>query len=47
MRTDASVTNDDPEVGAASRERPTAAQLVELLQTAYPINWEQHLRKRY
>jgi hypothetical protein len=28
------------------REGPTVAQLVELLQTAYPINWEQLLRKR-
>jgi hypothetical protein len=46
MRTDASVTNDDPGLGGGSRECPTAAELVELLQTAYPINWEQHLRKR-
>ena len=46
MRTDASVTNDDPGLGGASRECPTAAQLVELFQTAHPINWEQLLRKR-
>jgi hypothetical protein len=46
MRTDASVTNGDPGLGEPSRECPTAAQLVELLQTAYPINWEQLLRKR-
>ena len=46
MRTDASVTNGDPGLGEPSRECPTVAQLVELLQTAYPINWEQLLRNR-
>src|SRR5438105_14900857 len=46
MRTDASITNDNPALDGALREGPTGAQLVELLQTAYPINWEQLLRKR-
>jgi hypothetical protein len=46
MRTDASVTDGDRGLGEPSRECPTAAQLVELLQTAYPITWEQLLRKR-
>src|SRR5260370_1312365 len=46
MRTDNIVTNGDPGLGGASRECQTAAQLVELLQTAYPITWEQLLRKR-
>lgn len=46
MRTDASVTDSDPGLGEPSRECPTAAQLVELFQTAYPITWEQLLRKR-
>ena len=46
MRTDASITNDDPALDEALREGPTVAQLVELLQTAYPINWQQLLRHR-
>jgi hypothetical protein len=46
MRTDASITNDNPALDGALREGPTSAQLVELLQTAYPINWEQLLRHR-
>ena len=46
MRTDASVTVGDPGLGEPSRECPTAAQLVGLFQTAYPINWEQLLSKR-
>jgi hypothetical protein len=46
MRTDVSVTGGDPGGSEPSRECPTAAQLVELLQTAYPLNWEQLLPKR-
>jgi hypothetical protein len=46
MRTDASITNDNPALDGALREGPTVAQVVELLQTAYPINWEQLLRAR-
>jgi hypothetical protein len=46
MRADATVINGDPGLREPSRECPTAAQLVELLQTACPINWEQLLRKR-
>jgi hypothetical protein len=46
MRTDASITNDNPALDGALREGPTVAQLVELFQTAYPINWEQLLRAR-
>jgi hypothetical protein len=46
MRTDASVKNGDPGLREPSRECPTAAQLVELLQTAYPLIWEQLLQKR-
>jgi hypothetical protein len=32
---------DDSSLGEPSRECPTAAQLVELFQTAYRINWKQ------
>jgi hypothetical protein len=46
MRADASITNDNPAQDGALREAPTVAQLVELLQTAHPINWEQLLRAR-
>jgi hypothetical protein len=46
MRTDASVINGDPGLLEPSRECPTAAQLVELLQTANPINWKQLLQNR-
>jgi hypothetical protein len=46
MRTDATVINGDPGLREPSRECLTMAQLVELLQTTYPINWEQLLRKR-
>jgi hypothetical protein len=45
MRTDPSVTNGDP-LGGPSQEGLTVTQLLKLLQTAYPINWEQLLRKR-
>ena len=37
---------DDSSLGEPSRECPTAAQLVELFQTAYPITWEQLLCQR-
>ena len=46
MRTDARVTNSDPGPGGPSQAGPSVAQLLELLQTAYPVNWEQLLRKR-
>ena len=46
MRTDASITNDNPALDGALREGPTVDQLVELLQTAHPINGEQLLRAR-
>jgi hypothetical protein len=46
MRTDASVTNGNPALGCPSREGPTATQLVELLEAAYPINWKQLLCRR-
>jgi hypothetical protein len=46
MRKDASINNRQTALGSLSREAPTATQLVELLQAAYPINWEQLLAKR-
>jgi hypothetical protein len=46
MRTDENVANGDPVLAALIREGVTVAHIVELLQTAYPKAWEQHLRNR-
>jgi hypothetical protein len=45
-RIESTPETDNPALDGALREGPTVAQLVELLQTAYPINWEQLLRNR-
>ena len=46
MRTDANVASGDSKLAALMQQGVTVAHIVQLLQTAFPIRWQQHLHNR-